>query len=146
MKKLSVKWSPDLKQDLDAVINPNSPFYLEEFTNDIIKVYGSLESFKNSEDYKDINSRINKENFLKLVSPEKCDTMDKVKDRILRRPEIRKQQEEAIAKLRAENWVTCIDCNWEGDIGECNWDSEPDVFSGNDRKYPICPKCEGGIE
>jgi len=26
-KKLNVKWTPDIQQDLDAICNPKSPFY-----------------------------------------------------------------------------------------------------------------------
>ncbi len=40
----------------------------------------------------------------------------------------------------------CIDCEWEGQLTECDFDTEPDAFKGTDRKYPICPECGGGID
>ena len=42
--------------------------------------------------------------------------------------------------------VRCLDCNWHGNVKDCDIDTEPDEFRDRDRKYPICPKCGGGIE
>tara|TARA_R110001606_G_scaffold12731_1_gene55865 strand:+ start:141 stop:329 length:189 start_codon:yes stop_codon:yes gene_type:complete len=46
MSKLRVQWTPDINQDIDAITSKNSPFYDEEITNDIIKKYGSIDSFR----------------------------------------------------------------------------------------------------
>ena len=46
MRKLRVQWTPDINQDIDAITSKNSPFYNEEFTNDIIKKYGSIDNFR----------------------------------------------------------------------------------------------------
>jgi len=46
MSKLRVQWTPDINQDIDAITSKNSPFYDEEFTNDIIKKYGSIDNFR----------------------------------------------------------------------------------------------------
>jgi hypothetical protein len=51
MKKLKVKWIPDLKQDFDALTNPRSSFYDEKYTKKILKKYGSLESCTKSDDF-----------------------------------------------------------------------------------------------
>ena len=39
-----------------------------------------------------------------------------------------------------------MDCEWEGEITECDFDTEYDEFKGIDRKFPICPKCNGGLD
>ena len=44
------------------------------------------------------------------------------------------------------SYYSCMDCEWEGDITECDFDTEYDEFKGIDRKYPICPKCGGGLD
>ncbi len=41
---------------------------------------------------------------------------------------------------------SCIECEWCGEGLECDIDSEWDEFKHIDRKYPICPKCGGGLE
>ena len=51
-----------------------------------------------------------------------------------------------LQKRQKENWIKCIDCDWEGDVIDCDTDTEYDEFKGMDRKYPICPKCGGGVE
>jgi hypothetical protein len=40
---------------------------------------------------------------------------------------------------------SCIDCEWTGDNSSCEFDTEYDEFKRIDRKYPICPKCGGGL-
>jgi len=44
------------------------------------------------------------------------------------------------------NWAMCIDCEWQGDVNLCEWDSEYNEHYGKEFKYPICPKCCGGVE
>ena len=44
------------------------------------------------------------------------------------------------------SYYSCMDCEWEGDATECDFDTEYDEFKGVDRKYPICPKCGGGLD
>ena len=41
---------------------------------------------------------------------------------------------------------SCTTCKWGGGISECDFDTEYDEFKGIDRKYPICPKCGGGLD
>ena len=41
---------------------------------------------------------------------------------------------------------SCMDCEWIGDISECEFDSEYDEFSGRETQYPICPDCGGGLD
>lgn len=41
--------------------------------------------------------------------------------------------------------LTCVDCGWEGSMSQADVDSEYDEFKGVDRKYPVCPKCGGGL-
>lgn len=43
------------------------------------------------------------------------------------------------------SYYSCMDCEWDGEISECDFDNEYDEFKGIDRKYPICPKCGGGL-
>jgi hypothetical protein len=43
-------------------------------------------------------------------------------------------------------YFSCVDCNWEGNISECDFDTEYDEFKGIDKKYPICPNCDGGLD
>lgn len=43
-------------------------------------------------------------------------------------------------------WGTCLECDFEGQIDEFEFDTEYDEFSGNEIKYPVCPKCGGGVE
>jgi len=40
----------------------------------------------------------------------------------------------------------CLDCEWEGDVDLCDSDTEYDEFYGREHRYPICPKCSGGVE
>ena len=44
------------------------------------------------------------------------------------------------------SYYSCMDCEWEGEITQCDFDTEYDEFKGVDRKYPICPKCGGGLD
>lgn len=44
------------------------------------------------------------------------------------------------------SYYSCMDCEWGGEITECDFDIEYDEFKGVDRKYPICPKCGGGLD
>ena len=44
------------------------------------------------------------------------------------------------------SYYSCMDCEWEGDTTEYDFDTEYDEFKGVDRKYPICPKCGGGLD
>lgn len=44
------------------------------------------------------------------------------------------------------SYYSCIECGWNGDVKECELDTEYDEFKGVDRTYPICPKCGGGVE
>jgi hypothetical protein len=46
MKKLKVKWNPEINQDIDAVTNPKSQFYDEDLTNKIIEKYGTIDKFR----------------------------------------------------------------------------------------------------
>jgi hypothetical protein len=41
--------------------------------------------------------------------------------------------------------MTCVDCGWEGGMGEVDFDTDFDEFKGVDRKRPVCPKCGGGL-
>lgn len=43
-------------------------------------------------------------------------------------------------------WGTCLDCDFQGQIDEFDYDYDYDEFWGNEIKYPICPKCGGGVE
>lgn len=43
------------------------------------------------------------------------------------------------------SYYSCMDCDWAGDVVECDLDAEYDEFRGSDRKHPICPKCGGGL-
>ena len=45
-KKIRVRWTPDVNQDIDAITSKNSPFYDEELTKDLIKKYGSIDNLK----------------------------------------------------------------------------------------------------
>lgn len=51
-KKLKVTWTPDLEQDLDALTAKGFMFYNEELTNKLIAKYGSVDAYKQSEDFK----------------------------------------------------------------------------------------------
>ena len=51
MAKLKVKWDPVFEQDFDAMTNPQSPFYDENFVNEILVDYESIEEFTKSEAY-----------------------------------------------------------------------------------------------
>jgi superoxide dismutase len=45
--KLKVKWTPDIKQDIDALTTPTSFVYNKKITEKIIKQFGSVDNFKN---------------------------------------------------------------------------------------------------
>lgn len=55
-----------------------------------------------------------------------------------------------MTKLKDNNpeiiWGMCIECDFEGHVDDFEYDYEYDEFSGNDRKYLVCPKCGGGVE
>lgn len=40
----------------------------------------------------------------------------------------------------------CMDCKWDGEITECDFDTEYDEFKGIYKRYPVCPKCGGGLD
>jgi hypothetical protein len=42
--------------------------------------------------------------------------------------------------------ATCIDCDWAGDVGDCDDETDYDEFWGRMIHYPICPECCGGVE
>jgi hypothetical protein len=46
MKKLRVRWTPDINQDIDAITDKKSPFYNEKLTRDLIKKYGSIDNLR----------------------------------------------------------------------------------------------------
>lgn len=48
--------------------------------------------------------------------------------------------------MRDINWMICMDCEWQGDVKECDFDTEPNEFKGTDNVYPMCPKCGGAVE
>jgi len=64
MRKVRVTWTPDLEQDLDTMTTKGSIMYDEEYTNDIIKRFGSVENYKKSEEFiklkADFDAKINK--------------------------------------------------------------------------------------
>ena len=45
-KKLKVRWTPDIYQDIDAITSDNSPFYDEELTLALINKYGSNDKLR----------------------------------------------------------------------------------------------------
>ena len=45
-KKIRVRWTPDINQDIDAITSKNSPFYDEKLTKDLINKYGSIDNFR----------------------------------------------------------------------------------------------------
>lgn len=51
MRKLKVKWTPDLGQDLDAMTTKGSFVYDEELYNYIIGKFGSVDNFKKSNEF-----------------------------------------------------------------------------------------------
>lgn len=51
MRKMKVKWTPDLEQDLDTMTTKGSIMYDEEFTNKIIEEFGSVENYKKSDEF-----------------------------------------------------------------------------------------------
>jgi superoxide dismutase len=46
MKKLRVRWTLDINQDIDAITSKNSPFYDKKLTKDLIKKHGSIDNFR----------------------------------------------------------------------------------------------------
>ena len=48
--------------------------------------------------------------------------------------------------ILAVSYYSCMDCEWEGEVSECDFDTEYDESKGIDREYPICPKCGGGVD
>lgn len=58
---------------------------------------------------------------------------------------LKKMSQSNIIALSGESY-TCVDCNWDGDISKCAFDGEYDDFKGVYNKYPICPKCGGGLD
>jgi len=61
-KKLKASWNPQFNQDFDAITTPNSLCYNKEYTESIIKEYGSVENYKKTDEYKEKckNDNINK--------------------------------------------------------------------------------------
>ncbi len=55
MKKLRVRCSPNLEQDLDAITTEGTMVYDAELTKELIKDYGSIENFKKSDKFKQMN-------------------------------------------------------------------------------------------
>jgi hypothetical protein len=53
-KKLRVRWTPQLDQDLAAMTTEGSMAYDEELTKNIITEYGSVEAYKNSDTFKNL--------------------------------------------------------------------------------------------
>lgn len=51
-RKLKVTWNIDLGQDLDAMTTPGSMVYDEALANKLIEQYGSIELYKQSDDFK----------------------------------------------------------------------------------------------
>jgi len=45
-KKIRVRWTPDVNQDIDAITSKSSPFYDEELTDNLIKKYGSIDNLR----------------------------------------------------------------------------------------------------
>jgi hypothetical protein len=43
-------------------------------------------------------------------------------------------------------FYSCMECEWDGGIDECEFDSDYDDFKGIEIPYPICPKCGGGLD
>jgi len=41
---------------------------------------------------------------------------------------------------------SCMECDWDGEASECDFDFDFDEFKGIDIKYPICPKCGSGLD
>lgn len=60
MKKLKIKWTPDLSQDLDAMTTPGFIMYDEKLTNELIEEYGSIQNFKNSDKFKEMKNDFDK--------------------------------------------------------------------------------------
>lgn len=60
MEKFTIKFTPKLEQDFDAITNKNSPFYDSDFTKNLIVEYGSLENFKESDKYKELENKYKK--------------------------------------------------------------------------------------
>ena len=49
-------------------------------------------------------------------------------------------------RTNSNTYYSCMDCDWEGETSECDFDNEYDEFKGIDIKYPICPECGGGLD
>ena len=45
-KKIRVRWTPDVNQDIDAITSKSSPFYDEELTDNLIKKYDSIDNLR----------------------------------------------------------------------------------------------------
>lgn len=45
-KKIRVRWTPDINQDIDAITSKSSIFYDEELTDNLIKKYGSIDNLR----------------------------------------------------------------------------------------------------
>ena len=63
-KKIRVKWTPDLEQDLDTMTTKGSIMYDEEYSNKIIEEFGSVENYKKSDVFiklkADFDAKLNK--------------------------------------------------------------------------------------
>lgn len=40
----------------------------------------------------------------------------------------------------------CLDCGFEDELSAYHEDVDYDEFWGREHKYPVCPKCGGGVE
>lgn len=40
----------------------------------------------------------------------------------------------------------CIDCDWQGNIQDCDSDGDYSEWHGRSFEYHICPECGGGVE
>lgn len=41
---------------------------------------------------------------------------------------------------------SCPNCSWSGLLKDCGTESEWDEFWGRENIYPICPKCDEGLD
>ena len=57
-----------------------------------------------------------------------------------------KSQDSYSVDNSVSSYYSCMDCDWEGETSECDFDTEYDEFKGIDRKYPICPICGSGLD
>lgn len=58
MRKLKLRWEISIEQDLDGLTNIDSPFYDKELTDEIIEKHGSIDNYKESEEFEEIKNII----------------------------------------------------------------------------------------